>query len=395
MTDRKPLKILRVAGSTYPEVVGGIGLHVHHMSRVQAEMGHEVTVLTSDNGNTNLPRREERSGYELIRHRELTRPFDNTFAPGVLNTIRDSLNEYDILHAHSHLFFLTNMAAGYGTFTDLPVVVTNHSVYSQTAPFWVQRIFNNTIGRLTFDAADRILCYTETDRDRLRELGISSPVRIIHNGIDCDTFEPDNTSRDDQLIIVARLKDGKGVDHAIKAFARVADKYPKHRLKIVGDGPLRGELQSLADDLGVRDRIDFVGEIPNEKVADEYRNSALFLLPSDNEGLPRSVLEAMACETPVVTSDLPQLRDVVEGAGRQTSQDVDQLAGALQELLESEDLRRRMGERGRKTVLEEFSWRDTVSQTNQVYYDLLDEGYRNSLPLLRNSSLSSFVGWEK
>jgi len=362
------LNILRVTGSIYPEVVGGVGLHVHHMSRVQAEMGHNVTVLTSDNGNRSLPREESREGYRLIRHREITRPLDNTIIPGIIKSLYGDLKDYDVLHIHSHLYFCSNVAAMFSHVTGIPTVVTNHGLISQTAPSWVQKVFNPTLGKFTFEAGDRILCYTETDKQRLQARGIKTDISVVPNGIDCDRFEPNGGEPKQQLLFVGRLKKGKGPHYLLEAFSELAPEYPNLTLKLVGDGPLRDNLEEQAVEFGISDRVELLGEVPNDELPELYNESLAFVLPSLNEGLPRTVLEAMACGKPVVTSDLEQLRPIVDGAGYTIEPGSPMaLTNALNEILEANGQLESFGDRARDLVEREFSWQHTVEQTVNEY----------------------------
>ena len=381
------LRVLRVTSSTYPEVVGGVGLHVHHLSRVQASMGHDVTVLTSDNGDRSLPAEERRDGYRLLRHREVARPLDNSIVPGLASTLRDLVADYDILHIHSHLYFSSNLAAVFGRRYDIPVVVTNHGLVSQTAPRWIQRLYNPTVGKFTFESADRILCYTETDKQRLQERGIDTEVSVIPNGIDCSWFRPTADDPQDQLLFVGRLKNGKGPQYLLEAFGRLAHDYPSYSLELVGDGPLRDELEGQASSLGIADRVSFRGEVPNDELPELYADSRAFVLPSRSEGLPRTVLEAMACGRPVVTSDLPQLRPLVEDVGYTFEPgSVDGLVDALATVVGADDEHLdAYGARARKRVETTYSWQDTVERTVAEYYDVFEEqstesGVKRSLP---------------
>lgn len=378
----EPLRILRVTGSTYPEVVGGVGLHVHHLSRVQAELGHDVTVLTSDNGDRSLPTEERRDGYRLLRHREIARPLDNSIVPGMASTLRELLPEYDILHIHSHLYFSSTLAAVFGRRHDIPVVVTNHGLVSQTAPRWIQRLYNPTVGRFTFETADRILCYTETDERRLQERGVDTEVSVVPNGIDCSWFTPTADEPAERLLFVGRLKEGKGPQDLLAAFGELAADYSGYSVAVVGDGPLRDELERQAESLGIADRVAFHGEVPNDELPELYADSRAFVLPSRSEGLPRTVLEAMACGRPVVTADLPQLRPLVEDVGYTfETGSVDGLVEALEAVLDADDDRLdSYGARARKRVESTYSWQGTVEGTIAEYYDLLDERITDSTP---------------
>ena len=367
------LNILRVVQSLYPEVVGGIGVHAHEMSQAQSAMGHEVSVVTTDNGEHSLPREEERDGYTLYRLKEMARPFDNSLTPGIVPTIHSLAPEHDVIHAHSHFYFMSNISTVLGAISSSPVVVTNHGLVSQTAPLPIQKVFTPTIGRLTFEASDRVLCYTKTDKSRLEERGVSTDISVIPNGIDCDRFQPNGSEPRPQILFVGRLKPGKGAGNLIRAFARLENTYPSWNLEIVGDGPLRSELVNLADSLGLHSRVSFVGEVPNAVLPQLYNESAVFALPSSSEGLPRTVLEAMACKTPVVVSDLDQLRPVVDGAGLTASpESIGKLADALAHAMDNPDVRRYWGETGRSRVEESYSWESTVRDTTRVYERLVN-----------------------
>jgi glycogen(starch) synthase len=279
----------------------------------------------------------------------------------------------DIVHAHSHLYFSTNMAALLARVDSTPLVITNHGLHSQTAPMAVQKAYA-PLAKFTFNSADRVLCYTETDRDRLRDRGITAPVSVIHNGIDCDTFVPAANAADrNQILFVGRLKAAKGVRELLDAFALLAEDLPNVTLRFVGEGPLRDELEETATEYGLTDRVTFAGRVPNEELPKTYAESAVFALPSEVEGFPRTVLEAMACGTPVVTSELPQLQSVVEQVGETAPVgDVEALGEALRRLLEDPTRRERLGREARERVCDQYSWTETVHQTTDVYYELLE-----------------------
>ena len=371
--NQPPLRILRVVQDTYPEMVGGVGIHAAELSRDQAELGHDITVLTSDRGDRSLARRETRDGYTLLRHSEVIRPFDNSITPGIVwNVLKRSPN-YDLIDVHSHLYFISNVTAIIGAVTDTPVVVTNHGLVSQTAPPWLQHVFNRTLGRITFQAADRVICLSETDQDRLRDLGVNVPATVIPSGIDTDLFSPDSSiKRKKQLLFVGRLKEGKGPHYLLNAFSAILDTHPEYSLKLIGGGPMYDELIKLATEMTIEDSVYFDSNISVDKLVRLYNESQVFILPSSSEGLPRTVLEAMACKTPVVVTDLEQLRPVVNGAGIMVEpRSPAQLAREISSLLEDDNLRRELGKTGRRRVNSSYTWEQTVNKTIASYYDTL------------------------
>lgn len=369
--DSESLNILRVSTDVYPEVLGGGSLHAHLMSSRQAGAGHDVTVLTSDHGDSDAPRQEYRDGYEIRRYRELGNPLGNSITPGLFEALRKLRFDVDVVHAHSHLYLSTNIAATFSQFDETPLVVTNHGLHSQSAPEWFNQAFLRTIGRFTFDSADRVLCYTNTDEQRVRDLGVSAPIKVIHNGIDCETFRPvAEEDTNPRVLFVGRLKKSKGVQRLVDAFARLD--VEKAQLDIVGEGPLDASLRTRCREHGISESVTFHGRVPNEELPELYSRSAVFALPSTREGLPRTVLEAMACGTPVVISDIPQLKALVNDVGVTVpAMAVEPLAVELERLLTDRELRDSLGTRSRERVVEGYSWAETVSETTEVYYELL------------------------
>lgn len=373
LADADHLRILRVSTDTYPEVLGGGALHAHEMSKRQAELGHDVTLLTSDHGDDGAPREEQRAGYTLRRYREVARPFGNSITPSMVPDIRRLAATHDVVHAHSHLYFSSNVAAAFARLGETPLVLTNHGLFSQSAPKPVQKLFMHSVARFTFNSAARVFCYTETDRDRLHEHGVSSPILVIHNGIDCDRFRPGvGETRGRQVLFVGRLKKSKGVARLVRAVGRLVDELPDVTLAIVGEGPRESYLRGLTAELGIGDRVEFRGRVPNENLPSVYAESAVFALSSDAEGLPRTVLESLACETPVVTSALPQLESLVDGVGKTVERgSIDALETSLRGLLTDRERRREFGRRGRKRVVADYSWEETVRETTAAYRDVV------------------------
>jgi glycosyltransferase involved in cell wall biosynthesis len=359
------MRILRVAQKLYPEVPGGGTYHVHAMSRDQAAMGHDVTVITVTT-DPELPHAEERDGYTVIRYPSTLSPIGNDISVGLarhLATVNDSA--YDVCHAHSHLYFSTNLAALKRRLGDLPLAITNHGLYSQNAPEWVFDAYLRTLGRWTFNRADAVFCYTDTDRERIRSLGVQSRIEVVPNGIDTDRFSPDGPTSDlidhdgPVVLFVGRLVEGKRPTTAVRTLALVREQFPDAALYLCGHGPLQDDLESLANDLGVADAVRFLGHVPYDEMPAVYRRADVFVLPSRAEGVPRTVMEAMATDVPVVCSDLPQIRDLVLDRGYTVDVgDSDAFAKRIEVCLDGDCPRG-----GRNRIVTDHSWTDTVART--------------------------------
>lgn len=365
------MRILRVVVGVYPSEVTGIGLHAHELSRHQAKLGHEVMVYTSNSVNG---QQESYTNYNVKNFNNVLKVFGNPISISLFSELIRNRNSFDIIHAHSHLFFSTNICAFIKKMGSSPLVITNHGLISQTAPLCVSKVYIPTIAKWTFKCADKIICYTEEDKLALEHLNIDSDkLVVIHNGVNTDLFLPaQKKEKTGQLLWIGRFTPGKGVDYLIEAFKILLSTHPNLKLLMVGKGPLKDQAYQQIKNFHLEKNIIIKDFIPNCELPEAYRQSDVFILPSVNEGVPRTILEAMSCETPVVCTKLPQLVDIVTGCGLMVPlKDSEAIAKAVFNIISDEQLAKNLGENGRKRVVNNFSWSDTVSKTIELYGELL------------------------
>lgn len=129
---------------------------------------------------------------------------------------------------------------------------------------------------------------------------------IIENGVDIRRFIPDQTMRPkDEFIITSgasRVTERKGLNYLIEAVGELVLKYPEIRLKIMGDGSARFDLESLVREKGLQKNVTFLGRIPREETAQYYQEASLFVLPSLNEGMSNAMLEALASGLSIIAT---------------------------------------------------------------------------------------------
>jgi glycosyltransferase involved in cell wall biosynthesis len=192
-----------------------------------------------------------------------------------------------------------------------------------------------------------------------------SHIRVIYNGVDTETLTPDYSLRslDPRFLYIGRLKRYKGVDLIIRAFAELAE--GNATLDIAGTGDYRPALEKLASDLGLQQRVQFLGFVPEEKKLTLLRQAWAVMLASPKEGWGISNIEAAACGTPVIASNSPGIRDsVVDGeTGILVPHgDIPAMAAAMRALTASPSLVRMMGEAGRRFA-EGFTWDKSADNT--------------------------------
>jgi L-malate glycosyltransferase len=195
----------------------------------------------------------------------------------------------------------------------------------------------------------------ETKSEKLRaELGIPAQSRIV--------------------MVSSRLNPMKGVEYFLEAAAWVANRIPDAVFLIVGDGENRGELESRAAALGLRNRIIFTGF--RTDVPELLREASIVVLPSLSEGLSNSLLEASAMGVPVIAANVGGNPEVVEDGVTGilvAPRNSDELAGAMLRLLESPERARQMGGAGRSRVSDRFGVERAVTEVQQLYQRLLAE----------------------
>ena len=366
------MKILRIVSDLYPHVVGGLGLHAHEISRWQTEHGHHVKVLSIKGSNNNGFKRT----YEVEEYRSVVRPRGNAIAPTMLSAILRDQRGYDIVHAHSQLFFTTNMAALSRRMGTTPLVITNHGMVSTNVPGWIQMMYT-PFARWTVESADRIICYTKEDAQAIMALGADEDhITIIRNGIDVNLFTPGPEGPNEiiQIVWSGRFVPGKAVDILVDAFAIAAREIKELRLLLVGDGPQKEQIERQIARLNLEDRVRIIPYVPNKEMPQVYRNSNIFMLTSHYEGVPRTVLESMSCGLPVICTDLPQLRPIVGDCGCLVNDSsTKEFAEAILRLAADHRERRRMGAKARDMVANNYSWDSAMEKTIELYKIVIEE----------------------
>lgn len=293
---------------------------------------------------------------------------------------------------HAHFGTQAVYALPYKRELKIPLLTTFHgqdatrslkSIAEDKHPGWV--LFRRYLRELQ-EHGDRFLAVSCYVRNCLIERGFPPERTEVHHiGIDVDRFQFVDSLVDSprpRIITVCRLVDKKGTHYLIRAFALLVQQIPDVELLIIGDGPLRSSLSRLVVDLGIAPNVRFLGALPHNRVQDELARAHVFALPSvtagdgSSEGLPISILEAMAVGIPVAAtshSGIPEaIRDEETGI-LVPERDVEALAVALQRLVEDSDLTRRLRQQARMRVEREFSIRLQSQKLECIYDQLLED----------------------
>ncbi len=360
----------------FPPEVGGLESHVGELARGLAQEGHEVRVVTS-RSRPELAREEEVAGVRIRRTPLLSRtPLGWTLhALGSIPWMIRWARWADILHAQT---FQSVPPTGLAARTvGRPWMVTFH-----TSHFLLRakrRAWRPILGRLA-RWPDYSLAASGEIAKVAQALAPEQQVEALTNGVDTTRFRavPPAIPREEgvrRVVVPRRLFSKNGVEYLVRAIPELRARIPGLEVMIVGDGPERSRLEQLGRDLGVGETVRFFGARTHDEMPGLLASAEVAVFPSLMEATSVAALEAMACELPVVATNvggLPEIVDDTVGALVPPA-DPAALAEGLTRLLERKDIRE-MGLRARRRV--EGSWSNArlVARHLEIYEALIDRG---------------------
>lgn len=335
----------------YHPVVNGVVRSVASFREELMRHGHNVFVFAQDAG-------DYRDTEPFIfRYPSLPLPLPGDISAALpVSPFVDQLLpplKLDVIHTH-HPVLLGQVAARRAHEMGLPLVFTFHTQYweyTHYVPFSieaVQEFLKNRIHKWLqeyLQKCQHIIIPSPSIRDFLvKEYGLQDRYTVIPTGTDLEPFQradgkalraENGWQEETVLISVGRLAPEKNWDTLLRGFARAASQHPELRLVLIGDGPARGELEQLASELGVADRVTFTGALPFEKIPTYLKAADAFTFASVTETQGLVTIEAMAAGLPVVAVDGSGTRDIVEDdkQGFLVDNDPEALGEGLKKLL--------------------------------------------------------------
>ncbi|HEY0605027.1 MAG TPA: glycosyltransferase [Herpetosiphonaceae bacterium] len=217
-------------------------------------------------------------------------------------------------------------------------------------------------------AASSVITCTGYNQAHLAKLGaghFDSKVSCIYHGLDLSHYQPGNGAQSGTplLLSVGQLKEKKGLTYLIDACQLLHQRGYVFECQIVGEGPLRAQLEAQIRESGLADVVRLCGALPHVEVIDKFAQASMFVLPcvlganGDRDGIPNALLEAMAMQLPVVSTAISGIPEVVvDGTNGLLvpPADAEALATALARLLDDAEFRHELGLQGRRTVTEQF-----------------------------------------
>jgi len=371
------MKVALLIPKWYPETGGGIK-HVNELSKRLAEdYGCSVDIITKlrrtpQTSNSTAEKVRLMAVNNTVGSNRLLNELRYSF--GIIKQIREK--EYDIVHGHTNVTAFPLQIIR--LITDSRTIFTVHGAqldFSVTfAGSILDPIYSQTrrliLSRFRYDA---MISVSEELSDVLS--GYQNNVRFIQNGVDAEAFPEPAGYGQKQLLFVGRLRPKKNHKDVIKSMREVIKQHPDATLHLVGEGPMYDELAALIDELELHKHVELHGYVDDETLHNLYRKCSIFVLPSDWEGHPLVLLEAWASGQVIVGTDVEGIREFVDkGVGTTVPlNDPVALGETVSELLSSPERIKKDGTSARDLIINEYSWEKTVSQTYDLYCELLAE----------------------
>ncbi|MDB5075629.1 MAG: glycosyl transferase [Chloroflexi bacterium] len=293
--------------------LGGVETNVTAVATRLAAHGYQVEVLAQAHG-------PGRSCIEIIdgvtvRSFHVPVPSQNyPFAPGLWAFLARNKAQYDVIHAH-HYHSLPSLGAALAGCR--PLVFTPHYHGTGHSPW--RRMLHvpyRRLGRKIFTHASRVICNSEAEAALVHKhfRGVASHITVIYPGVDMAALRSAEPFPQDHTIVLSagRLEAYKNVNLVVDALAHLDRNFS---LRVIGDGPARPALEERANQLGLGDRVEFLGRVDADVLRRWFRTASVYVSMSEREAYGLSVAEALAAESKAVLTDIPAHREVTDGAG--------------------------------------------------------------------------------
>jgi glycosyltransferase involved in cell wall biosynthesis len=266
----------------------------------------------------------------------------------------------DVIHAN---WTLPGMLAWIGKpVHQLPYLVTVHGsdIFQGGRNKWIRKLT-----QISLEKAHKVIAVSNSLSQEVVRIGIQSDhITVIPDGVDTDLFHPGSYDDNQYLLYAGAFIRRKGVEYLIQAFKTVHSKFHQLHLVLVGNGPLREELESLVSTLDLTGDVLFTGWQTQEQLATWMRKARLFILPSLEEGLGVVLLEALSSGVPCIASQVGGIPDIISPDIGELVPPSDStiLADVIMQYLHTPEKINEKGFQGRQIALKKYDWKVIASR---------------------------------
>lgn len=386
------MKILQVA-YFFPSllnVADGVVHAAYEISSELAKRGHEVVIYASNALDVQTKERisEVRSVTEVNGVSVHYFPFilkHGTFVvtPSIIPVLQKSLRKFDVIHIHSCISFQGFFTSLFAKRNGVPYILQAHGSVPRSQQRILKSVYDGLFSFRMLRNASKVIALSQTEAQQYLGTGVpKEKIEIIPNGINTSEFSdlPHRESfrkkfsiSDDEKIVLylGRIHKIKGIDILVYAFSNVIEKLKNVKLVVVGpdDGYL-SELQRLIKALKIENDVLVLGPLYGKDKLEAYSGTDVYVLPSRYETFPMSVLEAVACGSPVILSEKCGVAGYFKDkVGLVVEPDSKHLEEAIMEMLLNRE-KQVVFRKNCKTVIDQFDISQTVSTLEKVYEEL-------------------------
>jgi glycosyltransferase involved in cell wall biosynthesis len=304
------MKILQVC-PRYPPYIGGVEVHVNEISERLADLGFEVEVLSCDPSGK-LPSEETINGVRVKRFNSWAPNESYFFSRDLKKYLKKNSENFDLVHAHSYQAFPALYAAqtkSANKFVFTPHYVGGGGTFFRNLLYAPYRYFASQL----FVKANKVICVSKYETDIIESRFKVNRDKLLHiqNGVRLSDFESLKKNEKNNMVILcaSRLEKYKGVQHTIKALQKLDEHIS---LEIIGRGPYKNNLVNLVHSLDLSNRVRFYENLSRAELLQRYASADVFVLVSEREAMPISIVEALAAKTPCIITRIPSLLEWID-----------------------------------------------------------------------------------
>ena len=376
------MRIAMIGQKGIPALYGGIERHVDELSKGLVELGQDVFVYSRPW--YSKERKSEIDGVKVIYTPSLKSKHFDAISHTFISIIHATLKDFDVIHIHG---------VGPALMAWLPkfikprqkVVVTFHCIDRKHQKWGIFARIMLRLGEYSACRfADRTITVSRTLNQYCSE-AYDSMTQYIPNGVTLNKANGSNEltqfgiEPNEYIVMISRLVRHKGAHYLIDAYKQLKKRNPEilgnKKLVFVGDSAFTDDYVKELREMGASDSdIVFTGFQSGETLKQLFENAYICVHPSESEGLPICVLEAMSYGLPVLASDIPENMEVVEEAGLSfENKNIEDLVTKLERYLPQDEKLIEIGENAREFVDKNYNWKDISQEVSGLYFDLKPE----------------------
>jgi len=361
----------------------------YEISKELVKRGHEVVVFTTDMYSPFLRFKGKEnptwvSGIAVYRFENLLNELawkNMPIALGMASALKNHIQDFDVVHAHLWRCFQAPLTHHYARKYGVPYVLQIHGslprIFGKQRLKWIYDVLFGY--RLLRDAA-KVIALSWMEAEQYKGIGVpEEKIEVVPNGIDLSEYtnlppkgwfkKKFGIDEDEKMVLyLGRIHKIKGIDILVKAFADVVGKLECVKLVVVGpDDGFLGELESLIKALRIEKNVLLLGPLYGRDKLEAYVDADVYVLPSRYETFPMSVLEAVACGTPIILTEKCGIAEYLKDkVSLVVKPNPEELVKALLEMLQDEE-RQHIFRRNGRMIIREFDISEIISKLEEVY----------------------------